>query len=160
MKQIIKYFTCEGRYSRVYSYHIMLLMHFTKVKLLNLPYYLFWSIDKMAFVVKKRSYAHQVQSLFHHSLIKMIVLHQLEQQGIPWEVFISHDVFANPQAFIQQTFPTTSHSRTFTSPSSPHMPSPQGNWPPISSPNASNEEADSSPNKEKNMTMERKRIVR
>jgi len=28
MKAIMKYFTCEGRYSRVYSYHIRLLMHF------------------------------------------------------------------------------------------------------------------------------------
>ena len=82
MRLIIKYFTCEGRYSRIYSYHIRLLMHFTRVKLLNLPYYLYRSIEKMASVVKKRSYAHQMQSLFHHSLDKMIVLHQLEQQGI------------------------------------------------------------------------------
>ena len=78
MRQIIRYFTCEGRYSRVYSYHIRLLMHFTRVKLPNLPYYLYRSIDKMASVVKKRSYAHQMQSLFHKSLVKMIVLHQLE----------------------------------------------------------------------------------
>ena len=79
MRQIIKYFTCEGRYSRLYSYHIRLLMHFTRVNLLNLPYYLYRSIDKMASVVKKRSYSQQMQSLFHHSLVKMIVLHQLEQ---------------------------------------------------------------------------------
>ena len=54
-------------------------MHFTRVKLLNLPYYLYESIDKIALVVNKRSYAHQMQSLFHHSLVKMIFLHQLEQ---------------------------------------------------------------------------------
>ena len=58
MRKIIKYFTCEWRYSRAYSYHIRLLMHFTRVKLLNLPYYIYRSIDKMASVVKKRSYAH------------------------------------------------------------------------------------------------------
>ena len=75
-------------------------MHFTKYKMMNLPYYLFQSIDKMASLVKKRSYDHQIPSLFHHSLLKIIVLHQLEQQGIPWEVFISNDVFTNPQAFI------------------------------------------------------------
>lgn len=40
MRQIINYFTCGGRYSRLYSYHIRLLMHFTRIKLLNLPYYL------------------------------------------------------------------------------------------------------------------------
>ena len=91
-------------------------MHFTRVKFLNLPYYLYQSIDKMASVVKKKSYAHQMQSLFHHSLVKMIVLHQLEEQGIPWEVFISHDVFANPQAFIQLNLPSTSHPHTSTPP--------------------------------------------
>jgi len=40
IRKIIKYFTCEGRYSKVYSHHIRLLMHFTRVKLLNLPYYI------------------------------------------------------------------------------------------------------------------------
>ena len=28
---IMKYFTCEGRYSRLYDYHVRLLMHFTRV---------------------------------------------------------------------------------------------------------------------------------
>ena len=78
----------------------------------------------MASLVKKRSYDDQMPSLFHHSLIKMIVLHQLEQQGIPWEVFISHDVFTNPEAFIQQNLPSTSQPPTSTPPSSLHMPSP------------------------------------
>jgi len=93
----MKYFTCEGRYSRLYSYHIRLLMHFTKVKMLNLPYYLYRSIDKMSYVVQNRNYSQQMQSLFHHSLIKMVLLHQLEKKGIPWEVFIAHEVFTNPQ---------------------------------------------------------------
>lgn len=38
MKVIMKYFTCEGRYSRLYSYHIRLIMHFTRVKMLHFPY--------------------------------------------------------------------------------------------------------------------------
>lgn len=29
MKLIIKYFSCEGRFSRLYTYHVRLLMHFT-----------------------------------------------------------------------------------------------------------------------------------
>ena len=65
MRHIIRYFTCEGRYSRIYSYHIRLLMHFTKVKMMNLPYYLFGSIGKMASLVKKISYDRQMPSLFH-----------------------------------------------------------------------------------------------
>ena len=31
MRLIMRYFTCEGRFSRLYSYHIRLLMHFTRV---------------------------------------------------------------------------------------------------------------------------------
>ena len=41
MKIIMKYFSCEGRFSRLNTYHIQLLMHFTRVKMLNIPYYLF-----------------------------------------------------------------------------------------------------------------------
>ena len=51
MMFIMKYFTCEGRFSRLYSYHIRLLMHFTRVKMLHLPYYLYRSIDKMSYIV-------------------------------------------------------------------------------------------------------------
>ena len=48
MKIIMKYFTCQGRFSRVYAYHIGLLMHFTRTKQLNLPFFLCKSIEKMA----------------------------------------------------------------------------------------------------------------
>ena len=37
MKIIMKYFSCEGRFSRLYTYHIRLLMQFTRVRLLNIP---------------------------------------------------------------------------------------------------------------------------
>ena len=53
-------------------------MHFTRVKLLNIPYYLFRRIDKMAYIVQEREYEHQMKSLFHHSLIKIIVLYHLK----------------------------------------------------------------------------------
>ena len=56
MNIIMKYFSCEGRLSRLYTYHIRLLMHFTRVKLLNIPYYLLRSIDKMAYIVQKREF--------------------------------------------------------------------------------------------------------
>ena len=78
MLVIMKYFTYEGRYSRLYSYHVRLLMHFTGAKVLNLPYYLYRSIEKMSSIVRRRNHPHQMHSLFHHSLIKMVVLHQLE----------------------------------------------------------------------------------
>ena len=77
MRVIMKYFTCEGRLSRLYSYHIRLLMHFTRVKMLHFTYYLYMSIDKMSYIVRKRDFPHHMQILFHHSLIKVVVMHQL-----------------------------------------------------------------------------------
>ena len=66
MKIIMKYFSCEGGFSRLYTYHIRLLMHFTRVRLLNIPYFIFMSIDKMAFIVQKRDYDQQMNIIFHH----------------------------------------------------------------------------------------------
>ena len=42
------YFTCEDRYQKVYSYHFKLLLHFTGMISLNLPYFLYQSVAKMA----------------------------------------------------------------------------------------------------------------
>ena len=54
MRVIMKYFTCEGRYSWIYSYHIRLLMHFKRTQLLNLPFFLCNNIDKISSLVQKR----------------------------------------------------------------------------------------------------------
>ena len=97
MKIIIKYFTCEDRFSRLYGYHIRLLMHFTMVRMMNIPYFMFKNIEKMAFIVKKKPYPQQLTSIFHYSLIKIIVLHQLNLLNMPWETFISNEMFKGPQ---------------------------------------------------------------
>jgi len=47
LRVIQRFFTCEGRFTRVYQYHIRLLVHFIGKKPLNLPYYLFRSLEKM-----------------------------------------------------------------------------------------------------------------
>jgi hypothetical protein len=47
LKIIKKYFTCEGRFDRMYPYHIRLLMHFTGENPLNLPFLLCQSLGKM-----------------------------------------------------------------------------------------------------------------
>ena len=109
MRVIMKYFTYEGRYSRLYPYHVRLLMHFTRVKMLHLPYYLYRSIEKMSYVVQRRSYTQKMHSLFHHSLIKMVVLHQLEKNDIPWYVFIAHEILTKPQPHHQPSLPSSSH---------------------------------------------------
>ena len=47
MKLIMKYFSCEGRFSRLYAYHIRLLMHFTRVWMMNLPFFTCGNIERM-----------------------------------------------------------------------------------------------------------------
>lgn len=87
MKMIMKYFTCEGRFSILYEYHVRLLMHFTGVKVLNLPYYLYRSMVKMGKKVHRLGEDHHA-SLFHHGLVKILVCHLLAQINLPWDGFI------------------------------------------------------------------------
>ncbi len=97
MKHIIKYFTCEGRFSRLYTYHVRLLMPFTRVRMMNLPYFICRNIEKMAILVQRKPLPQQCSSLYHFSLIKIVVLHQLSLLSIPWDTYISHEVFKIPQ---------------------------------------------------------------
>jgi hypothetical protein len=48
LRVIQRYFSCEGRFDRVYQYHIRLLMHFIGKSPLKLPFYLYRSLGKMA----------------------------------------------------------------------------------------------------------------
>ena len=119
MKIIMKYFTCEGSFTRLYSYRICLLMHFTRVRMLQIPYYLFRSIDEMAYIVKKRDCNQQMQSLFHHSLIKMVVMHQLQHKNIPWDAFIANDIFNTIPSHHEKDIPSSSHPPVSPYPSHP-----------------------------------------
>ena len=67
------------------------------------------SIDKMAYIVQKRDYDHQMKSLFHHSLIKIIVLHHLNQLNIAWDNFIANEIFTVPPTPHAQDMPSSSH---------------------------------------------------
>lgn len=53
----------------------------------------------MALYVKKKPYPQQLNNIFHYSLIKIIALHQLNLLNMPWETFISHEMFKDPQIF-------------------------------------------------------------
>ena len=74
MKVVMKFFTCEGKFSRLYQYHIRLLMHFTVAKSLNLSSYLYRNLTKMFERVKLKGKV-PYPSPLHHSLIKVIILH-------------------------------------------------------------------------------------
>ena len=62
----------------------------------------------------------------------MVVMHQLQQNNIPWDSFIAHEVFTTPYSHHQQDIPSSSHPPISTSPSLPaihtfpptHIPSP------------------------------------
>ena len=40
MRLIMKSFSCEGQFSCLYAYHIRLLMHFTRVRMMNILYFI------------------------------------------------------------------------------------------------------------------------
>lgn len=74
-------------------------MYFTRVRMMNIPYFMFRNIEKMEFFVNKKPYAQQLTSIYHFSLTKIIVLHELNLLNMPWDFFISHDIFKVPQIF-------------------------------------------------------------
>jgi hypothetical protein len=105
LRVIQRYFTCEGRFNMIYQYHIRLLLHFTGKDLMNLPFYLFRSIGKMADRVQAKSKAVDT-SVFHSGLIKMLVMEELKKKNIDWEQFIASahfqlNVAPTPQSKVQ-----------------------------------------------------------
>jgi len=96
MRLIMHYFTCEGRFARVSAYHIRILMHFTRVRVMNIAAYLFHDTQRLTALFQRQTPAQQLRSLCHHGLIQLVVSHQLGQQGISWSDFISHEVFSAP----------------------------------------------------------------
>jgi len=93
MKLIIKYLAYEGMFSHLYAYRIRLFMHFTRVRMMNLPYSIYRNIEKMTHYVQRKPFPQQLSSIYHFSLIKIVVLHQLYLQNIPWKTFIAHEIF-------------------------------------------------------------------
>jgi len=99
MKLIIKYFTCEGRFSRLYAYHIRLLMHFTRFRMMSISYFICKNIERMTIITKRKPYPQQLNSIYHFSVIKIVVLHQLTQLEVSWETFIALECFKGSQIF-------------------------------------------------------------
>ena len=84
---IQKYFTCEGRYHMVYSYHLRLLLHFVGKRSLDLPFYLYKSLAKMSNKAQVKTKGNE-NSLFHHGLIKLLVLEELKILDRDWSYFL------------------------------------------------------------------------
>jgi hypothetical protein len=112
---ITRLITCEARYSTFKSCHFRLLAHFQFNKPLNFPFYFLKSLEKMSSQVRK-NVTNPHNSPFHHGLIKLLVLAELEKKGQTWNDFIYQ--FANPHLKIK-TSKKTLDLRTI-SPSKPH----------------------------------------
>jgi hypothetical protein len=109
LKVIRRYFTCEGRFDRVYPYHIRLLMHFTGKKPLNLPFFLHRSLEKMADNVQAEA-DQPGKNLSHLSLIKLLVVEELRWLNKDWDSFmISADIPRDPKGDI----PLSARETTF-----------------------------------------------
>jgi len=77
---IRKYFTCEGRFDRIHSHHIRLLMHFIGRRQLNIPFFLHQSLQEMENI----SCAEENQlkkKLCQVSLIKLFIVEELRRLG-------------------------------------------------------------------------------
>jgi hypothetical protein len=89
---VVKQFmTCEGRYGLVFLYHLRLLMNFMGYPL-NMPFYFHRSLYKMDKRFKREK---DDSILFHHGLIRLIVVHHLNLHGDSWQAFISQNGFAD-----------------------------------------------------------------
>lgn len=92
------YFICECRFNKLYQYHLRLLVNFTAKNVMNLPYYLFKSLGRMAEKVQPKK-DNPMFSLFHFPLIKILVMYELEKKKVSWKKFLS-SLGLLPQAYI------------------------------------------------------------
>ena len=79
-----RYITCEGRFATIFRYHLRFLLHTNGESKLNLPYYLFKSIEKII----AREIHHPDHSVFHHGLIKLLINFELGKTGRSWKHFV------------------------------------------------------------------------
>jgi hypothetical protein len=87
-----RYLTCEGRYALTYQYHVRILLHFESKELINFPYYLYKSLEKMSKMVRRNSQNPQ-SSLYHHGLVKMLVEAELRKINKTWDQFLGENAF-------------------------------------------------------------------
>jgi hypothetical protein len=97
LREIKRYSSCEGRFDRVYQYHIRLLMHFIAKIPLNLPFFLYRSVGKMEEKVQARD-DQLKSSLFHFSLVNLLLFKELRKLYRVWDSFLtSTNVFLDPK---------------------------------------------------------------
>jgi hypothetical protein len=81
-----KVITYEGWYVVTFLYHIFLLLHFEAGSELNFPFYLCQSLGRMAKCVHANP-KNVNRSLYHHGLIKILIVEELNKRGDNWDAF-------------------------------------------------------------------------
>jgi hypothetical protein len=114
---ITRIIICEGRYYVFKACHFRLLAHFQFNKPLNFPFNFLKSLEKMSSQVGQ-NVANPHSNLFHHNLIKLLVIAELEKQGKTWDEFIYQ--FSNPHLTIKNSKKTLDLGTV--TPSKPHSP--------------------------------------
>ena len=76
---IIRLITCEGKFTVFKACHFRLLAHFVNQQFLNFPFYFLKSLENMSNQVKKNT-VNPMVILYHHSLIKLLIMHQLKKR--------------------------------------------------------------------------------
>lgn len=71
----------------VFNYHFMLLSHLLLGELVNMPYFLLESLKNMAHFVQHSQLPHTCVT--NHGLVKLLILHTLEQQSQNWVEFVA-----------------------------------------------------------------------
>ena len=84
---ITRLITCEGRFSTFKSCHFRLLAHFEFGKLLNFSFHFQKSLGRMVSQIRK-NVENPTHSMYHHGLIKMIILAELKKNNQVWEQFL------------------------------------------------------------------------
>jgi hypothetical protein len=80
----------------VYYYHIRLMLHLQNQQHINLPFFLLKSISKMATTAQRR--IEPEINLYHHGLVKMLILNEMKERGWDWNMFMEGKVISrNPR---------------------------------------------------------------
>lgn len=82
-----KFLTCEGRYSSTFLYHLILLPLFEGGPKVNFPFFL-WKILQNMLKGVKSMFKKLETSLYHHGLIKLLIVHELRKRNGSWKNFL------------------------------------------------------------------------
>jgi hypothetical protein len=69
-------------------------------KRVNMPFYLLKSLTKMAMVVRKNPPNKDI-FLYHHALVKILVLHKLEELNQTWHQFLLRNNFEENEPVLE-----------------------------------------------------------